>query len=273
MVKARSNRTDYKERKSPRAVRIRRQQRSFPDNATLKELLATIGRVQQPGGIAIYSGVAQGGPNSLRADLSTPPLPGWGWMRWTIDAPPAGAQVLWLTLELATQWWRYSSCISSTNKSDRYQYADFGVSWRWMLLPDQYDVPGAPATMQDNNTYEFYASKAPGDNTWNAWWILPARGVTLTPAGKESDPNALSLLLRSEQNGRLGLMFAYQFPWIDASCYTIHGGPSADSLRFSMAVALPRPSVSVGDLRIPGAEMLVGSAPLSRAANRRRRRT
>jgi hypothetical protein len=77
--------------------------------------------------------------------------------------------------------------------------------------------------------------------------VHPSLSVTLTPAGKESDPNALALLLRSEHNGRLNLMFAYQFPWegitfngYRASCFTIDGGPHADSLYFSMGGVLPK---------------------------------
>ena len=128
--------------------------------------------------------MAQAGPRSLRAGLPESVLPGWGWDRWWIDAPPPAAEVLWLTLELTSQWWHWDSCISSKNDSDHYKYADFGITWRWMLLPDQYYVPGAPASMQDSGSYEFYASKAPGASSWTAWWVHLARSVTLTPEGK-----------------------------------------------------------------------------------------
>jgi hypothetical protein len=261
MAKGRSKRTRVPELLAPPPVRIIRKARPSQPNATLKTLLAAPGRIRHPGSIAVYSGVAQASANTLLANASDVPLPGWSWERWWIDAPPAGSQVLWLTLELATQWWHWDSCITARNNTGRYKYADFGINWHWMLLPDQYYVPGAPASMGDSGTYEFYASQAPGATTWTAWWVHPSRSVTLTPEGKESDPNALALLLRSEASGRLHFMFASDFPWaqvtfngVEASCYSIGGGPRAGDLHYSMGVALPRAGVIVGDLQVPDAE-------------------
>lgn len=262
MAKGRSARQRIRELHAPPPVRIIRQSRPPQPDATLKALLTAPGRIQQPGSIAIYSGTAQASANALLANASDAPLPGWSWDRWWIDAPPAGSQVLWLTLELATQWWHWDSCITTKNQSGRYKYADFGIKWNWMLLPDQYYVPGAPASMADTATYEFYASLAPNAVTWTAWWVHPSRSVTLTPQGKESDPNALALLLRSEANGRLHFMFATDFPWkqvtfngVEAHCYSIDGGPRAADLHYSMGVALPRAGVVAGDLQITEAEL------------------
>jgi hypothetical protein len=257
MAKGRSIRERSFGIQTPPPVRIQNRSQPFQTNASLKHLLSAAGRVRQPGGIAIYSGVAQPSAGNLGNKLRSEPLPGWNWKRWTIGAPPPGSQVLWLTLDLATQWWKYRSNIGATNTSSHYMYVDFGITWRWMLLPDQYYVPGAPASMQDVGTYEFYASLPPGDNTWTAWWVHPSRSVTLTPEGKESDPNALALLLRSERNGRLSLMFADQFPrervlfnGYQAAGYSIAGGPSADSLHYSMAVVLPKAGFEVEDAQV-----------------------
>ena len=257
MAKGRSARKRARDLLVPPAVRIIRQSRPSRPDAALKTLLAAPGRVQQAGGIAISSGVAQAGANALLANPADQVLPGWSWDRWWIDAPPAGAQVLWLTLELATQWWHWDSCITQKNTSGRYKYADFGITWRWMLLPDQYYVPGTPASMEDGATYEFYASQAPNARNWTAWWVHPSRSVTLTPEGKESDPNALALLLRSEANGRLHFMFATDFPWdrvtfngVEAACYTIDGGPRAADLHYSMGMVLPRTGIVADDLAV-----------------------
>lgn len=275
MAKGRLTRTRVRELHTPPPVRITWQSRPSPSSAILKTLLAAPGRIQRPGGIAIYSGVAQASANTLLAPPSDVPLPGWSWERWWIDAPPAGAQVLWLTLELATQWWHWDSSIAAKNKSSRYKYADFGINWHWLLLPDQYYVPGAPASMEDSGTYELYASQAPGAITWTAWWVHPSRSVTLTPEGKESDPNALTLLLRSEASGQLHFMFATDFPWervtfngVEASCYAIDGGPHASDLHYSMGVAFPRAGATVGDLQVSGAEPSKGPRRVRRVRRR-----
>ena len=276
MAKGPSRRAREPALQAPPPVRIEKQSRPARIDGSLKDLLSAAGRVRQPGGIEIYSGVAQAAPRSLHAGLPDSVLPGWGWERWWIDAPPPGSEVLWLTLELASQWWHWDSCIGPKNDSDHYKYADFGIHWHWMLLPDQYYVPGAPASMQDSASYEFYASKAPGASTWTAWWVYLARGVTLTPQGKESDPNALALLLRTEQNGLLHFMFAYEFPWervtfngVEASCYTIDGGPRADSLHYSMAISLPRRNATLGDFHVARGESPESPKPLRRVRPRR----
>ncbi len=280
MAKARPRRARRSRPQGPPPVRILKSFQPFQQtDATLKDLLAAAGRARRPGAVVVHSGVAHRSSSPvvvhpgvanrsssrLRSYLNSElPLPGWGWWRWEIPAPPPG-EVLWCTLEFASQWWKWSSFYTSTNKSSHYQHVEFGVTWRWMLLPDAYEVPGAPATMQDGARYEFYASKPPGGNYWTAWWVQPSRSVTLTPYGKESDPNALALLLATERNGELRLMFAYQFPWSEvtfngkqARGYTIDGGP--ETLFYSYGVAVPRapkvePVVTVKDLQIGSREL------------------
>jgi hypothetical protein len=155
-------------------------------------------------------------------------------------------QVLWLTLEMPSQWWNYSSFGVQKNNSGHFRYLDFGVTWRWALLPNQYIVPGAPPCLQDEGTYEIYASLAPGARNWEAWWVHPSRGVTLMPSDKDSDPNALALLLRSEQSGRLHLMFAWQITSNWTSGGFIGDDPFIEPsfLHFSMGVGLLKPVVT-----------------------------
>lgn len=273
MAKDRSIRARGLRPEGPPPVRILKPLQPFQQpQAAVKDILAAAGLARRPGAVAVHSGLAHRSANSvvvhpgmahrgagavvvhsapdrrsgrLHSHLNAEPvLPGWGWWRWDIPAPPPG-ELLWCTLEFASQWWKWSSFLTATNDSGYAQHIDFGVTWRWMLLPNAYEVPGAPASMQDGARYEFYASKPVGSRYWTAWWVHPARSVTLTPYGKESDPNALALLLSTERSGELQLMFAYQFPWSEVTIngqeahgYTIDGGP--DTLFYSYGVAVPR---------------------------------
>lgn len=261
MAKANSPRGRRLRLKELPPVRIHKKFQPFQRNAMLAELLTAPGRVQRPGALVVHSGVARHSSSAVVVDPGVAPSrstklksflssevnlgPGWGWSRFSIPAPLQGEVVQWVTLEYPLQWWSFSSFPYGPNESGHYQYVPFGLTWRWMLLPDLTVVPGAPASMQDGARYEFHASQPPGGTTWTAWWVEPSRSVTLTPYGKESDPNALSLLLATEYGGYLHLMFAYQFPWLEITFngkpYTggafIEGGP--ETLFYSYGVLVP----------------------------------
>lgn len=276
MAKARPTRARRPRPQGPPPVRVHKPfQPLQPTRATLTDLLAAAGRARRPGAVVVCSGIAHRASRPHTYLSSAWPPPGWGMWLWDIPAPPPG-EVLWFTLEFASQWWRWASFAGPTNNSGYYKHVEFGLAWRWMLVPDPYTIPGYPALMDDSNRYEFYASEPPGGNGFTAWWVHPYRSVTLTPYGKEADPNALATLLATERNGELRLSYAYNFSDItvngkEARGYTISGGP--DTLFYSYAVVVPRapkvePVVAVEDLQIASRKPAGSSKSRSRARSR-----
>jgi hypothetical protein len=124
----------------------------------------------------------------------------WTWLTmiwWELPAVPPG-RILWYRIELLAQWWKWAGGYSSTpNESSYYQHRELALSWMWTLFTCPVGVPEAPL-MQDSNRYEWYASRAPGEHAYSAWFYCPWRGVTLTPQDKESKPNRLELLFATE---------------------------------------------------------------------------
>jgi hypothetical protein len=237
----------------PPPVRILKPFQPFDQTNAIKDggqpsgaVIVRSGEAQRSSAVVVHRGVARRSSSRLPSD----DLTYWFGWSWYVPAPPAG-QVLWFTLGLETQWWEWHAFPGGRNDTSHFLYADFGLTWRWMLLAQQ---AGAQLIF-DQNRYEWYASLAPGDNQWKAWWIHPARSVTLTPCDKESDPNPLALLLATESGGELEVRFAGDFPSSgvtvngkEAHGYAIQGGPN--TLYYSYAVSVPKPPINFGNLQI-----------------------
>jgi hypothetical protein len=251
--------------------------KSFPAskqaNATLKKLLAAPGRARRPGALTVFSGIAQRSLSNISYLGSENPLaPGWGGWQWNIPTPPAG-EVLWFTLEFASQWWKWVA-YSLTNNSGHYKYADVALVWRWNLLPNPWEFPGWEPFMADSAGYEFYASEPPGNSAFTAWWVEPYKSVTLMPSGKlERDP--LTLLLATERNGLLRLWYGYNISdltfngkeWHGAGY--IDGGP--ETLFYSYAVVVPRAPVVEPVVVLEGGEIVSRTQVGTRESRRKAR--
>jgi hypothetical protein len=282
MAKARPTRARHPTLQLPPPVRILKPFQPFDQTNAIKDLLAAAARPsgevvvrsgearRNSSAVVVHRGVARGSSSRLRSfedDVSH-----WFGWSWNVPAPPAG-QVLWFTLGLWTQWWEWLGP-SGRNNTSHFLYADFGVTWRWMLLAELNGGAQLAQLMFDQNRYELYASLAPGDNLWRASWIHPARSVTLTPYDKESDPNPLALLLSTESGGELVVQFAGDFPSSgvtfngkETHLYVIKGGP--DTLYYSYAVLVPKPQIKFPNLKVAMLRPAGPPKPLRRARTRR----
>lgn len=239
-----------------------------PIGAMVKDSLAVIGRatksLRRPGAVLVQSGIASRG--SLVRRNSDPTFGTGGF--YHIPAPPAG-EVLWFTFEFYSQWWSWDAP-GPKNNSSYYKHADFALTWRWHLMTKPTFPPsgGHAIFMWDQNRYEFYASAPPGSGTYTAWWVTPYRGVTLTPYGKESDPNPLALLLGTERDGFLHVWYTFDYPegtfmgkdiswWVGSRVN--EPALTEPILYYSRAVLVPQapdvePVVNVKDPQIAGRE-------------------